>query len=436
MRRSLLLAFLIYALALGALASLNGHLLVLLIPLVLHIGAGLYFGTEQLQLRATRSLSRVRVSEGQTVSVKLVVTNDGARIDEVLIEEQPPAQLHVIKSDAAALTETRILVSLAPGDSVELNYTVRAKRGHHLFEDIHVTAIDHFDLFKRKASFCASGESELYVLPPVTRVRQIAIRPRQTRVFAGAIPARVGGSGTEFFGVRAYQPGDALRHINWKANARHPQALFTNEFQQERIADVGLILDARRRVDVRAGSGTLFEHSILVTAALAETFLDGGNRVGMVSYGGYLNWTLPGYGKYQRERILRALARADTGDSQVFDKLEYLPTRFFPRRSQLVLISPLHPDDLKFLIRLRAQGYEILVISPNPVMYEQKVLSDSPSVRMALRIATVERTVMLRQLRQAGMRTVDWDVDEPIEQTLAASLAGQPVWSRKAGIIG
>ena len=54
-----------------------------------------------------------------------------------------------------------------------------------------------------------------------------------------------------FWGVREYQMGDSLRHINWKIAARRmiaarqAQELFTNEFEQERIADVGLILDAR-----------------------------------------------------------------------------------------------------------------------------------------------------------------------------------------------
>ena len=45
--------------------------------------------------------------------------------------------------------------------------------------------------------------------------------------------------------------------INARATARNPQSLFVNQFEQERVADVGLILDARRQSDVRTGDGAL-----------------------------------------------------------------------------------------------------------------------------------------------------------------------------------
>jgi uncharacterized protein (DUF58 family) len=64
-------------------------------------------------------------------------------------------------------------------------------------------------------------------------------------------------------------------------------------------------------------------------AALVDTFLTAGNRVGLLLYSQYLSWTFPGYGKIQRERILQALARAEVGDSQVFSDLMYLPARLF-----------------------------------------------------------------------------------------------------------
>jgi uncharacterized protein (DUF58 family) len=167
---------------------------------------------------------------------------------------------------------------------------------------------------------------------------------------------------------------------------------------------------------------------------LADTFLSDGNRVALLVYGGILDWTFPGYSKTQREGILRALARAKTGDSLVFDSLDYIPTRYFPARSQLVLISPLCKDDVPMLVRLRARGYQLLVISPDPVAFETRALGPQPAVDLAARIVRLERRLLLRQLRQAGIQVVDWQVDKPFDQTIHASLGRLPHWFRAVGV--
>jgi uncharacterized protein (DUF58 family) len=272
------------------------------------------------------------------------------------------------------------------------------------------------------------------VLPETSRLRRVAIRPLRTRAYAGPVPSRQGGSGIEFFGVREYQSGDPLRWINWRSSARHPRTLFTNEFEPERIADVGLILDARQRSDIRVKDDALFEHAVRATSSLAEAFLSDGNRVGLLIYGAGLEWTLPGYGKVQLECILRALAGAETGTSEVFDSLDYIPTRYFPARSQIVLISPLCQDDLPVLVRLRARGYQVMVISPDPVTFEAETLTPQWDVALATRIARLERTLLLRRLQQAGIQVVDWPVHTPLDQAVLMSLGARPSGFRVAGM--
>ncbi len=429
MRRLPLLALLAYGLTFGALFALNGELLVLAIPLVLLAGAGLLFGPEPLDVQAERRLDRERAGEGTPIHVTLTVTNNGGRLEDVLVEDAPPTGVPVLEG------HTSLLTTLGAGESAVLEYTVQPGRGSFAFGEVRVTAEERGGLFRRRTSLQPAGASELVMLPDVLRVRRIDIRPRQTRIFAGTIPARVGGPGVEFFGVRGYEPADSPRHINWRASARHPGTLYTNEFQQERIADVGLILDARERVNVERGGASLFEYGVRATAALAESFLHDGNRVGLLLYGHLLDYTSPGYSRLQRERILRALARARPGESQVFDNLRYLPTRFFPPKSQIVLVSPLTSDDPDFLIYLRARGYELLVISPNPVTFEQRLLPATPQVEMAARLARVERALLFRRLHRAGVRLVDWDVDEPFERVVATQLARQPAFTRPMGYL-
>ena len=147
-----------------------------------------------------------------------------------------------------------------------------------------------------------------------------------------------------------------------------------------------------------------------------------------------LRWTFPGYGRVQRERILRALARSETGASLVFEHLGYIPTRYFTAKSQLVLISPLCEDDVAPLMRLRAQGYELLVISPDPVSFEAQSLEANYAVELAVRVTRVERGALLRRLQRAGIRTLDWRVDVPFDLTIHGSLSHQPHWIRGTGI--
>jgi uncharacterized protein (DUF58 family) len=425
-RRLTLLSILAYGLLLLGLLTLNGELLALALPLVVYLGASLLCGPEELCLKITRSLGDDRVPEGASVMVDVAISSTGSRLEEVLVEDGVPPRSEVVHGAA------QVLATLAPGQTLKLNYALRVSRGEFDLGDIQVTARDHFGLFQRRQVFHAPAR--LSVLPRGPRLRRLAIRPLRTRSYAGPIPARQGGSGVDFFGVREYQAGDPRRWINWRVSARHPRSLFTNEFEQERIADVGLILDARRRSDMHGREGSLFEHAIRATASLAERFLSDGNRVGLLIYGRVLDWTLPGYGKVQRERILRALARAQTGDSHVFDRLDYLPTRLFPAQSQLVLVSPICGDDPPMLIRLRARGYQLLVVRPDPLPLELALLGQQPGVDLAARIVRVERELVRRQLQQAGIQVVDWQVNQPFERVVHASLSRASHWFRAIGL--
>ena len=105
-------------------------------------------------------------------------------------------------------------------------------------------------------------------------------------------------------------------------------------------------------LDLRTEEGSLFEHANRAAAALAESFLDDGNRVGLLVYGSGIDGVFPGYGRVQRDRILRALGRAAAGHHFVFESLRNLPTRFFPAQSQIIFVSPLSSDDVRSALPL------------------------------------------------------------------------------------
>jgi uncharacterized protein (DUF58 family) len=402
--------------------ALNGDLVSLAIPLAVYLLAALLQSPDELKLLVTRTLSTTCVGQDMPVEVTLDIRNLGGYLDEIQVDDELPEGLTLVEGEA------RVGVRLAPGEAFTLHYTVKGRRGSYEFRAIHVAAMETLGLFRRRARM--EAREVLLVLPEVLHLRRVPIRPLQTRGYAGPIPARVGGPGVDFFGVREYQAGDPQRWINWRISERHPRSLFTNEFEQERVADVGLILDARRRSNFQVNGESLFEYSVRATAALAGVFLNDGNRVTLLVYGHGPDWTFPGYGKVQRGEILRSLARAEIGDSQVFESLDYLPTRLFAAKSQLVLVSPLCEDDPQMLSRLRSRGYQVLVVSPDPVRFEASTLGAQDLEKLAVRIAHLERSLLLRKLRNAGIPVVDWDIAKSLDQTVYASMGRTPLWIR------
>ena len=329
-------------------ATVRGEFIALALPFVVYLLTGFIFAPDKIKLEATRHLSAERVSPNAEVIVTVTITNRGSLLEEVLIEDIVPADLKI------RFDSTRHLIRLSKDSSFTFAYTVAGPRGGYGFEKVRAEIKDSLGVTSRKVEIEAKGQ--LFVFPPVTRLRHVAIRPRRTKVYAGTIPARAGGSGTEFFGVRGYQPGDSPRVINWRASARSVENLYSNEFQQERVADVGIVLDGRLRTNQFAHGHSLFEHSVGAAAALADALLAQGNRVGLLVYASFLGWTFPGYGKVQRERILHSLAHAKPGGSEVFADFAHLPTRLFPPESQIILVSPLTDADLTPLGSIAGAG--------------------------------------------------------------------------------
>jgi len=416
-----------YSLIFIGLVTQQRPVLALAIICLIFLSAGFIFSPESVRLQAERILSSYQVNQSAPVHINLKIINQGSPVETLLIEDIVPAGLQVINGSP------RLVTSIKAGETVTLSYTLRGPRGAYHLPAIRTIASDQLGLIKKRQELVVS--SRFLVLPEAHKLPEVAIRPRRTRVFPGSIPARKGGAGVEFFGLREYRPGDPLRWINDRASTRHPQTLFVNEFEQERAVDIGLILDCRVETNLFQGNAEFLEHGTQAAATLAETFLNYGNRVGLLIYGGMRNWVQPGYGKLQRERIFQVLAAVRLYNSYAAQELANLPTRLFTARSQLVLISSLLFDDLPTLIALRAHGYPLLVISPDPVEFEGKLLEHSPSVSQAIRIARLEREFVLRQLRRNGARVFEWQVEQPFHQIARYALTRAAAWRASPGVV-
>jgi uncharacterized protein (DUF58 family) len=395
------------------------------LPLISYLALGLLQFPDLPNLDVEARLSQSSATEGAVIDVAVQISNPGPTLTHLRIQDRLPAGLTVHQGTSSTLG------LLAKGASHEIAYSVNASRGLHCFESVDFTATDPLGLFERE--FHTPTPRSLLARPYIRRLRHVELQPLRTGVHAGLYRARRGGPGVEFHGIRPYVAGDARRWINWRASARHSDSLFINEFEQERAIEIGIIVDARSRSNIVAGGRSSFSSSVQAAASLSDLFLAQANRVGLMIYGSHLDWTVPGYGRIQRERIMLALTGAHAGHSRIFDRMKYLPTRLFPPQSQLIFISPVLREDVGFLRILRARRYPILVVSPDRISVEAELLKGEPDLDLAVRLARIEQSLITRLLAHVGIQRVVWDISQPLEQVIEVQVGRPRQWLRAVG---
>ena len=114
------------------------------------------------------------------------------------------------------------------------------------------------------------------------------------------------GVGLEYFDHRYYEPGDELRHIDWRQSARRGAAV-VRRYQVETSSEWILCLDASS--SMCGGDGAKWRLASACATALAYAFLDMGHRVGMLLFSDEVVAACPlGRGVAHYPRLLRTLA--------------------------------------------------------------------------------------------------------------------------------
>lgn len=390
----------ITGLILVALILRNGLILALSIPLILTLLAGLIAYPKPMEIIAQRKVTGFVFNQHQPINIELTINNNAALQERVLIEDE------VFEGSRIIDGQTNRMLTMHQGGAITLNYTTLLSRGAYLFTHLTATACDPFGLFQRVLQMPAPAE--VIVLPATPGIRRQRLQPRKTRNYPGQIPSDRPGQGTEFLGIREYRPGDALRHISWRSNARHPQTLFTNEYRQEEMADFGIILDTRRLTRFTGVEAEAQERSVQAAAAFVEKVIHEGNRASLLVFGMRMTSVFPGSGKRQLSLLLRELGEARSSPYMSLDYLRYAPVRLFPNRSTLVVFGLMDDRDLEIYTRLRSFGYDIVLVNQDFVKLTSAEFKTDPLSQAAIRAARVERALLIRKFTHLGVRVVDW----------------------------
>jgi uncharacterized protein (DUF58 family) len=415
--KSVALALIIILLLIVALMTRNGDIVWMILPFLAYLGVGILQAPrrERLSFGARRTLEQIP-TDGKVLNVvALTVENKASETVNLFLQESAQPGMEITDGELSQW------VSLQPGESTELKYSFTASRGDFSWRSIRTVVSDPLNLIETEVLM--PDGSSIQVRPQIKKFKPVALRPNNTVHSPGSIPARLGGSGTDFFGVRQYHPGDSLHTLDWRLTARHPGKFFTKEFEQEEIAEIGLILDARRKNELRVGEESLFEHSIGATASLAEMFLHQGHRVSLLVFGGAITSVFPGYGKTQLHRILSCLSKVKIEPAEgALAYFDFLPIRMFPNHALMIILSPLTEADRPFFQRLRAYGYQALLVSPDPIDFIHASLPQDTAHQLAVRAARLERKFRLNGIAQLQIPVIDWQVRQPLFPLVRNSL--------------
>lgn len=371
-------------------------------PFALAALAGGLIGREP-RLSVAISLARERAIEGDTVTASLELTSAAGapRLDLLL----------PLPRGLAALEPAARTVSLHAGEDRGLELPLRCDRwGAFRVGPLLVRARDPLG-FRTWEGVVGEGRP-LRVYPGEETLREL-VAPLETRVYSGNQVARSRGEGIEFADLREWHRGDPVRRINWRASAKaNPGgALWVNEQHPERNTDVVIFLDTFAEVRSR-GQGT-HERAVRAAATLAHAYLDRKDRVGLVGFGGTLQWLLPAMGTRQLYRIVDTLITSAIVQSYVERGVEGIPPRTLPPHALVLALSPLvDARSAATLLDLRARGYDLVVIEVSPLELVAPPRDEVEAV--ALRLWRLSRESLRWQYERAGIPTVAWREGAPL----------------------
>jgi len=280
-------------------------------------------------------------------------------------------------------------------------------------------------------------------------------------VMAGAYLSVFKGRGMEFDEVRPYVPGDDVRSIDWNVTARTGEP-HVKRFVEERELTVILLVDVSASQDFGSGRRSKLEAAVELSALLAMSAVENGDKVGLLLFHGGADLYIPPRkgGKHALRVVREVLARGEgmpsgPARSAMFElprtvrrwfarlqsKTKVEPRRstsiaaalefcrqVLPRRAVLFLISDFLDDGYLQVLRHANRKHDVvaaLITDPREAEMPPAGLvtledaetgrlrlvdTRSPGFRKELAMRAKDRQTTLRdQLRATGMDLVVFD---------------------------
>jgi uncharacterized protein (DUF58 family) len=286
------------------------------------------------------------------------------------------------------------------------------------------------------------------LLPPHAKeaLRHLELHARRTvdGLRHGVHRSRRIGVSTDFDHHKTYAPGDPLKHVDWKASARHDR-FFVKRYVEETALAVRLVVDRSGSMAQTTGEACKYVQACRLAASLAYLVIKERDAAGLaLTSAKETVWLPAGSSDAHLARLFMALAGTEAlAVDNLPASLRAIRDRA-ERRGLVVVISDLLFDPApvqRELGQLQAQGHEALVFQIRDATEEDFPFNrwaqfrclENPAVRH--RLDTVPLKRLYREEYQAlladwrawtkrqGIHYVSFRATEPVERVLADYLA-------------
>ncbi|WP_367132451.1 DUF58 domain-containing protein [Saccharothrix sp. HUAS TT1] len=304
-----------------------------------------------------------------------------------------------------------------------------------------------------------AAERGRVILPPVEAL-PAGLLPARAVGLVGAHRARRPGDSVELRDIRAFQPGDRLRRIDWRVSLRSsagsPEGtnLHVREHHAEADADVVLALDTRYDVGAEVGDwavparatrggafglsfgewspasrgttvrpGGSLDLAVRAAASLAAGYLRQGDRVGLADLGRPRLGARAGAGRRQLLRLRNQLVVC--ARSAGWGQRPVLRAEQVPHGALVVVLSPfLDAEVVELTVHAARRGNLVLAVDVLP----DRLVPDpeTPWGESAVKVLRLEHDVRLEAMRRHGVAVLPWGA--PIAGALRQARTGRRVF--------
>ena len=321
--------------------------------------------------RATRTALRRTTLTRQGASLRLFPGEEARLVVRLHNPTRIPlawlAVTQELPGELAAREPYRAALSLPGRGSATLSFPIEAKqRGVYRVGALVLETGDPWGV--ERFAVTAGEEAEVVVYPRVHPVESLGL-PSSLVSGAFRAPRRSLADPSRVAGVRAFLPGDSIRHVHWRATA-HTGELKVKTFEPVKYLDVVVLLDLVRAHYRSWNMTRLSELAIEVAASLAKAAADHRQSFGL--YAAAREGAAPtalvrsgmGRGEAHLRRCLEILAALRPAEEAFsLDRLVARAMGEVSREATLFVVTPhLEAEGRQAVARALAAAYRVFVV--------------------------------------------------------------------------
>jgi uncharacterized protein (DUF58 family) len=235
-------------------------------------------------LAATRECSQLSAEVGQNVAVVVTLQNSGRwPVAWVLLEDLLPADALIFNPPRLVVGGKRVqLTMLKAASRKSMLYQVTpTRRGYYQLGPLVLETGDLFGLHRRYRVL--TDPQFLMVLPKVLPLAGYEVSSKRP-IGEVRMSYRLYEDPTRISGVRAYERGDPMNRVHWRATARTGM-LHSKVYEPSTVAGATLLLEFHMRAHERKHEPHRSELAVTAAASIANAVYLMNQQIGLVTNG-------------------------------------------------------------------------------------------------------------------------------------------------------